>query len=122
MAKDETTENPSKLNDKKDLKTAGPLVHKNWTELIKPKTIDVLDDGESKNKGSVVIEPLERGFGLTLGGILLSVISWPTGKEIRETFNGQVPNEILADLAFWYILNCFQGRFVKFQYVFQERF
>ena len=46
------------------------------------------------------------GFGLTLGGILLSVISWPTGKEIRETFNGQVPKEILADLAFWYIPIC----------------
>ena len=46
------------------------------------------------------------GFGLTLGGILLSLISWPSGQEIRETFNGQVPKEVLADLAFWYIPIC----------------
>tara|TARA_B100000315_G_C14574687_1_gene587338 strand:- start:209 stop:1300 length:1092 start_codon:yes stop_codon:yes gene_type:complete len=70
MTKEQTTENNNnKANDPKDLKDAGPFVHKNWTELIKPKKIDVLD-GEESNKGSVVIEPLERGFGLTIGNAL----------------------------------------------------
>ena len=46
------------------------------------------------------------GFGLTLGGAILSIISFPSGKEIRENFNGQVPTEVLANLALWYIPIC----------------
>ena len=46
------------------------------------------------------------GFGLTLGGAILSFISFPSGKEIRENLNGQVPSDILADLALWYIPIC----------------
>ncbi|MDP6181687.1 MAG: MFS transporter [SAR86 cluster bacterium] len=46
------------------------------------------------------------GFGLTLGGAILSIISFPSSKEIRENFNGQVPSEILANLALWYVPVC----------------
>ena len=46
------------------------------------------------------------GFGLTLGGAILSIISFPSSKEIRENFNGQVPSEILANLALWYVPIC----------------
>ena len=46
------------------------------------------------------------GFGLTLGGAILSFISFPSGKEISENLNGQVPSDILADLALWYIPIC----------------
>ena len=46
------------------------------------------------------------GFGLTLGGTILSIISFPSSKEIRENFNGQVPSEILANLALWYVPIC----------------
>ena len=31
MTKEQTTENDNKTTDPKDLKTAGPFVHKNWT-------------------------------------------------------------------------------------------
>ena len=43
---------------------------------------------------------------MTLGGAILSIISFPSGKEIRENFSGQVPTEILANLALWYIPIC----------------
>jgi len=49
------------------------VIQKNWTELIKPnKKIEV--DGDAKRFGTVVVEPLERGFGLTLGNALRRVL------------------------------------------------
>ena len=46
------------------------------------------------------------GFGLTFAGIILSLISFPESSVIREQLNGTVPNDILADLALWYIPIC----------------
>ena len=46
------------------------------------------------------------GFGLTFAGIILSLISFPESSVIREQLDGTVPNEILADLALWYIPIC----------------
>ena len=57
----------------KDLKKAEPFAYKNWTELIKPIKIDV-NKGEQKTSGSVVIEPLERGFGQTIGNALRRIL------------------------------------------------
>jgi DNA-directed RNA polymerase subunit alpha len=47
-----------------DLKT------KNWRELIKPKSILVGEDSHSSFYGKFVCEPLERGFGITIGNAL----------------------------------------------------
>ncbi|MEM1364745.1 MAG: DNA-directed RNA polymerase subunit alpha [Pseudomonadota bacterium] len=49
------------------------MISKNWQELIKPNKLDVsvADDGLS---ATVVAEPLERGFGLTLGNALRRVL------------------------------------------------
>ena len=47
------------------------MIHKNWQELIKPNKLDVSSKG---NVGTVVAEPLERGFGLTLGNALRRVL------------------------------------------------
>ena len=49
------------------------MIQKNWQELIKPTNLEVtpLDGG---NKAKVVVEPLERGFGLTLGNALRRVL------------------------------------------------
>jgi DNA-directed RNA polymerase subunit alpha len=51
------------------------MIYRNWTELVKPKRI-VRDKSEKDvNKyGKFVIEPLERGFGLTLGNALRRVL------------------------------------------------
>ncbi len=49
------------------------MIQKNWTELIKPnKKVDVGSD--AKRLGTIVAEPLERGFGLTLGNAIRRVL------------------------------------------------
>jgi len=57
----------------KDLKKPEPFAYKNWTKLIKPIKIDVNKE-EKTTSGSVVIEPLERGFGLTIGNALRRIL------------------------------------------------
>ncbi len=49
------------------------MIQKNWQELIKPTKLDVSQE-EGKNKAKIVVEPLERGFGLTLGNALRRVL------------------------------------------------
>jgi len=49
------------------------VIQKNWQELIKPTNLEVVS-GEGKNKAKIVVEPLERGFGLTLGNALRRVL------------------------------------------------
>ena len=56
-----------------NLKKPEPFAYKNWTELIKPTKIDV-DKKDKKTYGSVSIEPLERGFGLTIGNALRRIL------------------------------------------------
>lgn len=48
------------------------MIQKNWQELIKPTSLDIVN--ENNNKAKVVVEPLERGFGLTLGNALRRVL------------------------------------------------
>lgn len=48
------------------------MIQKNWQELIKPTKLDVSQEGT--NKAKIVVEPLERGFGLTLGNALRRVL------------------------------------------------
>ena len=47
---------------------------KNWQELKKPNTLDIKDSGDKARKATFVAEPLERGFGLTLGNALRRVL------------------------------------------------
>jgi DNA-directed RNA polymerase subunit alpha len=49
------------------------MIQKNWQELIKPTNI-VFNSGENALHTSLVLEPLERGFGLTLGNALRRVL------------------------------------------------
>ena len=49
------------------------MIQKNWQELIKPTNLEV-NSGEGKNIAKIVVEPLERGFGLTLGNALRRVL------------------------------------------------
>ncbi len=49
------------------------MIQKNWQELIKPTNLEVTS-GEGGNKAKIVVEPLERGFGLTLGNALRRVL------------------------------------------------
>jgi DNA-directed RNA polymerase subunit alpha len=50
------------------------MIHKNWTDLIKPKRVDVDGESHSRVYGKFSCEPLERGFGITLGNALRRVL------------------------------------------------
>ena len=50
------------------------MIHKNWQELIRPNSLSTKDVADSSNKAIIVAEPLERGFGLTLGNALRRVL------------------------------------------------
>ena len=48
---------------------------KNWQELKKPNALEKkLGGGDSRRRAVFVAEPLERGFGLTLGNSLRRVL------------------------------------------------
>jgi DNA-directed RNA polymerase subunit alpha len=47
---------------------------KNWQELKKPVALDKKGGGDTKRKATFIAEPLERGFGLTLGNALRRVL------------------------------------------------
>jgi DNA-directed RNA polymerase subunit alpha len=50
------------------------MINKNWTELIRPKRLEVDSDSHSNSYGKFSCEPLERGFGITLGNALRRVL------------------------------------------------
>ncbi len=50
------------------------MLQKNWMELIKPSKMDVNVLENNGKQGSLVAEPLERGFGLTLGNALRRIL------------------------------------------------
>jgi DNA-directed RNA polymerase subunit alpha len=50
------------------------VLNKNWQDLIKPGKINVLPGNSPRYVASIVAEPLERGFGLTLGNALRRVL------------------------------------------------
>ena len=50
------------------------MIQKNWQELIKPNKVEVSTSKDPNRNGTVVVEPLERGFGLTLGNALRRVL------------------------------------------------
>ena len=50
------------------------MLNKNWKDLIKPSKIDVKPSSRNNNKATVIAEPLERGFGMTLGVALRRVL------------------------------------------------
>ena len=50
------------------------MIHKNWAELIKPQQLEVKPGNDPSRQATVVAEPLERGFGLTLGNALRRIL------------------------------------------------
>ncbi len=50
------------------------MIQKNWQELIKPTKLDIVPGNDPARVASVVAEPLERGYGLTLGNALRRVL------------------------------------------------
>jgi DNA-directed RNA polymerase subunit alpha len=50
------------------------MIQKNWTDLIKPKRLEVDSESHTRSYGKFTCEPLERGFGTTLGNALRRVL------------------------------------------------
>jgi DNA-directed RNA polymerase subunit alpha len=50
------------------------VIQKNWQELIKPNKLEVSPGDDPQRFATVVAEPLERGFGLTLGNSLRRIL------------------------------------------------
>jgi DNA-directed RNA polymerase subunit alpha len=50
------------------------VIQKNWQELIKPNKLEVTPGADQSRFASIVVEPLERGFGMTIGNALRRVL------------------------------------------------
>jgi DNA-directed RNA polymerase subunit alpha len=70
------------------------LYQKNWRDLIKPKRIEVEPDTFTDFYGKFICEPLERGFGITLGNSLRRILlsSLQGAAIVSVKFDG-VPHE-----------------------------
>ncbi len=49
-------------------------IQKNWQELIRPNKLQVSAGADTRRSATVVAEPLERGFGVTLGNALRRIL------------------------------------------------
>src|ERR1700684_1900793 len=49
-------------------------IQKNWQELIRPNKLQVSAGADTKRSATVIAEPLERGFGVTLGNALRRIL------------------------------------------------
>ncbi|MDC3156530.1 DNA-directed RNA polymerase subunit alpha [Pelagibacteraceae bacterium] len=50
------------------------MLQKNWSELIKPTKMEINVDESNGRIGKLTAEPLERGFGLTLGNSIRRIL------------------------------------------------
>jgi len=50
------------------------MLEKNWTSLIKPKKFQIKTDERNSNQAVLTVEPLEKGYGLTIGTALRRIL------------------------------------------------
>ena len=50
------------------------VLQKNWQDLIKPSKLEIMPGRDRHRMATLVAEPLERGFGMTLGNSLRRVL------------------------------------------------
>ena len=50
------------------------MIQNNWQELIKPTKLDIVSGIQAGRTATIVAEPLERGFALTLGNALRRIL------------------------------------------------
>lgn len=70
------------------------MISENWNNLIKPSTVEVNTVDSNKNKAKIVVGPLERGYGITLGNSLRRVLlSSLQGTSVTGMFVSGVKHE-----------------------------
>ena len=50
------------------------MIEKNWKELIKPSKLEVRQESNPEFTATIIAEPLERGYGVTLGNALRRIL------------------------------------------------
>ena len=50
------------------------MIEKNWKEIIKPSKLEVKEDNNLENTSTIIAEPLERGYGVTIGNALRRIL------------------------------------------------
>ena len=55
------------------MQTTSNIIDKNWKALIKPNKLEITSN-EDKTVAKVVAEPLEKGFGQTIGNSLRRIL------------------------------------------------
>ena len=56
------------------LKESNLSLQRNWQMLIKPEQLDIEFGADSQRVATIIAEPLERGFGMTLGNSLRRIL------------------------------------------------
>ena len=56
------------------LKETNLSLQRNWQNLIKPEQLDVAFGSDAARVATIIAEPLERGFGMTLGNALRRIL------------------------------------------------
>ena len=50
------------------------MIEKNWKEIIKPSKLEVRNEKNPEYTSSIIAEPLERGYGVTIGNALRRIL------------------------------------------------
>src|SRR5712675_113087 len=50
------------------------VIQRNWQSLIKPEKLEVEPGADPSRVATIVAEPLERGFGMTLGKAIRRIL------------------------------------------------
>ena len=50
------------------------MIEKNWKEIIKPSKLEVREESKSEYTSTIIAEPLERGYGVTIGNALRRIL------------------------------------------------
>ena len=50
------------------------MIEKNWKEIIKPSKLEVRNETYPEYTSTIVAEPLERGYGVTIGNALRRIL------------------------------------------------
>jgi DNA-directed RNA polymerase subunit alpha len=50
------------------------MIEKNWKEIIKPSKLEVKEEKNPEYTSTIIAEPLERGYGVTIGNALRRVL------------------------------------------------
>ncbi len=67
-----STATEAPMGESDDVKLANDYMARNWRGLVRPRTLDIVEKAETY--GKFTCEPLERGYGTTLGNSLRRIL------------------------------------------------